>query len=205
MLLASLLLATRGAKASGAPVVLLHGCCVSGAQGQADVKPLADRITAGGYTVYSLALPSATDATKNAQYAASFISANHLGQVHLVGYSMGGLSVRYMVKNLGVQALSVQLIDSPNNGDFIGCLNSASMCANGSFLKALNAGDDTPGAARYQQLIDTDPGLYHSSYVLDGGVCLTPITGTHLSLPASSDVAKKVVAFLNGTCLGSWR
>lgn len=189
------------ARASMPPVVLVHGCCGGTPSDMAD---LATRFTAAGYPVYNLQMPSNYDATANGKAIKTFVDG--LGvPVHLVAFSMGGLEARYYVKSLGggPKVLDLTLIDTPNNGDFWGCFVSQSMCQSGSFIKALNAGDDTPGATRYIQLIDTDSG--HSNYVLDGGVCLVPVSGEHNSLPHQLDVFSKALAGVQGSCPGTLR
>lgn len=198
MVLLGVVFTPHSTRAASRPIVLLHGCCVGYVSDMADLQ---SRFAAQGYTVYNLTLPTDSDAVANAQYLAQQVSV--LGQVDIVGFSLGGVSARYYAKVLGgsPHVASLSMIDSPNNGDFWGCFVSLSMCQGGSVIRTLNAGDDTPGTTRYQQLIDTDSG--HSTYVLDGGVCLTPVSGVHNTLPHSQDVFNKVLAFVQGTCPGS--
>jgi triacylglycerol lipase len=76
-------------------------------------------------------------------------------KVDLVTHSMGGLSSRYYLKNLGGTAHVDDWVSigGPNNGTSWawGCFTSScvQMRANSSFLNALNSGDPTPGGVNY--------------------------------------------------------
>jgi triacylglycerol esterase/lipase EstA (alpha/beta hydrolase family) len=84
-------------------------------------------------------------------------------KVDLVTHSMGSLSSRYYLKNLGGTAKVDDFVSlaGPNHGTSdaalsapgVGCSNTPVSCNemkyNSSFLTALNSGDETPGAVHY--------------------------------------------------------
>jgi triacylglycerol lipase len=76
-------------------------------------------------------------------------------QVDIVTHSMGGLSSRYYVKNLGgdVKVNDWVSLGGPNHGTDTAnfCVSAActEMRVGSSFLTALNSGDETPGAVSY--------------------------------------------------------
>jgi triacylglycerol lipase len=76
-------------------------------------------------------------------------------QVDLITHSMGGLSSRYYVKNLGgdLKVNDWVSLGGPNHGTDTAnfCISAActEMRIGSSFLTALNSGDETPGAVSY--------------------------------------------------------
>src|SRR6266542_6040827 len=82
-------------------------------------------------------------------------AATGAAKVDIITHSMGGLSSRYYLKNLGGQANVDDWVSlgGPNHGtdtadqcSFTPCLE---MRIGSAFLTALNAGDETPGFPRY--------------------------------------------------------
>lgn len=184
--------------ADSAPVIMVHGCCGGT---PAVFNAMAAQARAAGYTVYAPAMPSDTNPIVNAQALKTFVDGLNAPKVHIVAHSMGGLEARYMIKNLGEGAKVVDLtmIDTPNYGLWLLCfVQGGYMCPGSSFLSQLNAGDDTPGATRYVQLmgqVDTT--------ILDGGVCYAHIAGDHGTLPSQPDVIGKTMTALAGGCPGT--
>lgn len=77
-------------------------------------------------------------------------------KVDIITHSMGGLSTRYYLKNLGGTAFVDEWVSlgGPNHGTVwaAGCFfltPCAQMLPGSSFLNGLNSGDETPGAVSY--------------------------------------------------------
>lgn len=178
------MLAPAGASATvGDPILFVHG--YGGSASQFD--SLKGRFSAAGWTSGQMATVSYGKYTKNEAVASKVSTAvNALlaanpgkSKVDLVSHSMGGLGTRYYVKNLGGAAKVKTFVSlaGPNHGtnvsywcafifDF-GCLQ---MVPGSSFLKALNAGDETPGAVNYATWWSPDDGtiLPPTSTILNG-------------------------------------
>jgi triacylglycerol lipase len=83
-------------------------------------------------------------------------AATGAAKVDIITHSMGGLSSRYYVKNLGGQSTVDDWVSlgGPNHGTSwaYGCFFTSpcnQMIPGSSFLNALNSGDETPGAVHY--------------------------------------------------------
>ena len=83
-------------------------------------------------------------------------AATGAAKVDIIAHSMGSLSSRYYLKNLGGAAVVDEWVSlgGPNHGTTwaYGCFFFSpcnQMLPGSSFLKALNSGDETPGAVRY--------------------------------------------------------
>ena len=141
------------------PIVLVHGLGGSAA----DWSTVLTRLKADGWVDREILAASYSAAASNTLIAAqvrdqidSALAATGWDKVDLVTYSMGGLSSRYYLRNLGGTAKvdAWVSISGPNHGT-----QTASQCAQvpacaeavpgSAFLTALNAGDETPGAVRY--------------------------------------------------------
>lgn len=76
-------------------------------------------------------------------------------KVDLITHSMGALSTRYYIKNLGGESTieSWVSLGGPNHGtttaNFCFEVSCEEMRPNSKFLNELNAGDETPGSVRY--------------------------------------------------------
>jgi triacylglycerol lipase len=83
------------------------------------------------------------------------LAATGAAKVDVITHSMGGLSSRYYVKNLGGDLKVDEWVSlgGPNHGtdtaNFCWDTSCGEMRVGSSFLTALNAGDETPGAVRY--------------------------------------------------------
>lgn len=138
--------------------------------------------------------------------------------VDIVSHSMGGLSSRWYAKFLGGSpsggsALVAHYISlgSPQYGIWAACFmpqtNGGQMCPSSSFLRQLNSGDDTVGAAAYTTIYSTSDGYVPtSSSRLDGGACFVQdSTVTHDGLLTNATVFAQIVSALGGTCPGVFK
>ena len=191
------------------PVVLVHGFTGT----PASMATLASSFQAQGRQTFSIDYDTENNIT-NASQLASFITSvktqTGAAQVDLVVHSMGGLSSRYYLKNLGGQANVAQFVSlgSPHYGVISACLLftnfGGQMCPSSSFLKSLNSGDDTPGSLLYTTIYSTsDSTVPTSSSRLDGGACFKQVSGvSHSGLTTDATVFTHVLAAVDGTCPG---
>src|SRR5215208_116177 len=99
---------------------------------------------------YNYSQSNATTASQIATKVDSILKATCATKVDLISHSMGGLSTRYYVKNLGGGAKVDEWVSlgGPNHGTDTAnfCFSTAcsEMRVGSSFLNALNAGDETP-------------------------------------------------------------
>lgn len=187
------------------PVVLVHGFLGSGLS----MEKMRQRFQAAGYSAYAPTLLT-SDNIANAYQLEAFIEGWVLPtnpgatKVHLVSFSMGGLSTRYLIKSgRAPQVASLTQIAAPNYGyqppSGIGpCqlpdIAGGQMCPTSSFIAQLNAGDDTPGTIPYASAQSGDDTPDNS--VLDGGACRAyPLTNTpHAQLPDDDTIIAWVLA-----------
>jgi triacylglycerol lipase len=191
------------------PVVLVHGFTGS----PSSMATLASNFQAQGRQAFAIDYNSENNIT-NANQLASFINSvkaqTGAAQVDLVVHSMGGLSSRYYLKNLGGQANVAQFVSlgSPHYGQAAACFLPTSfggqMCPFSSFLSQLNSGDDTPGSLLYTTIYSTSDGLVPtSSSRLDGGACFRQVSGvSHSGLTTNSAVFADVLLAVDGVCPG---
>jgi triacylglycerol lipase len=99
---------------------------------------------------YNYSQSNATTASQIATKVDSILKATCATKVDLISHSMGGLSTRYYVKNLGGGAKvdDFASLGGPNHGTDTAnfCFSTAcsEMRVGSSFLNALNSGDETP-------------------------------------------------------------
>ncbi|MFN2483510.1 MAG: lipase family alpha/beta hydrolase, partial [Candidatus Limnocylindria bacterium] len=130
-----------------------------------------------GREVVALALPG-QDNIANARFVRDYIaSRTEWTTVDVVGHSMGGLSLRYYLRNLGGTKVQAYVsLGTPQYGVWGACLlpqsNGGQMCPSSSFLTNLNSGDDTRGGFAYATIYSTgDEIVPYSRSKLDGGAC----------------------------------
>ena len=190
------------------PVLLVHGY-------RGDPSTFGDmiaRFAAQGRTAVAIDLPS-EDNVVNANAIRDFIAAKGWARVDIVGHSMGGLSSRQFVKFVASQAVvdSYVSMGTPQYGIWSACLlpvrYGGQMCPTSSFIRTLNTGDDTPGAASWTTIYSTsDVYVPNTSSRLDGGACHVRVSGVgHNSLDNDAGVFAHVLAAVDGVCTGTFR
>lgn len=125
-------------------------------------------------------------------------------KVDIVAHSMGSLSTRYYIRNLGGDAKVDAWVSlgGPNHGtstaNDCGLTPCLEMRQNSSFLAALNAGDETPGTVRYATWwTPADQTVLPTSSVLLTGASNTQTAPIgHLNLVSDLTVFTQVKAFI---------
>lgn len=151
------------------PVVFVHGFSdvKSDLFGKSNFVPLIDYLVSQGWSRDRLYTIQYSDAfgsnVRNANELNDFVN-NVLAQtgsqkVDLVAHSMGGLSTRYYIKNLGGadKVGSLVTLGSPHYGAPLAYLvnytaGGQEMIPGSAFLQALNSGDLTPGSVNYTSI-----------------------------------------------------
>jgi triacylglycerol lipase len=104
---------------------------------------------------YNTSQSNATTAQQIRTKVDSILLATGATKVDVITHSMGGMSSRYYAKNLGGDAKIDAWVSlgGPNHGTTwaYGCITTScvEMRPGSTFLKSLNATDETPGAPRY--------------------------------------------------------
>jgi triacylglycerol lipase len=171
------------------PVIFVHGW-----HGTASTwTTMINRFKADGYTAaelynftYSSDQSNATTAKLLATKVDSVLAATGATRVDIVSHSMGGLSTRYYSKNLGGGGKIDAWVSlgGPNHGTqtAYACFTTAcqEMYPGSTFLKNLNATDETPGTPRYatwwspcDEVINPDSSVPLSGAVNTQTTCLT--------------------------------
>jgi triacylglycerol lipase len=135
------------------PILFVHGWNSSGSTW----TTMISRFQADGWSTpelnnwsYNYSQSNATTASQIATKVDSILKATCATKVDLISHSMGGLSTRYYVKNLGGGAKvdDFASLGGPNHGTDTAnfCFSTAcsEMRVGSSFLNALNSGDETP-------------------------------------------------------------
>lgn len=194
------------------PVVLVHGFTGS----PSSMATLKANFEAQGRQAFSIDYSTENNVT-NASQLASFVTSvkaqTGAEKVDLVVHSMGGLSSRYYLKNLGGTAHVSEFVSlgSPHYGVYSACLLPTSlggqMCPWSSFLSSLNSGDDTPGTPFYTTIYSTGDGTVpNSSSRLDGGACFKQVSGvSHSGLTTNAGVFTNVLSAVDGVCPGTFQ
>src|SRR3954449_10009140 len=152
LVLAIVALAPAAASAHD-PILFVHGWNSSGSTW----NTMISRFAADGWTTaelnnwsYNYNQSNATTASQIATKVNQILKATCATKVDLISHSMGGLSTRYYVKNLGGGAKVDDYVSlgGPNHGTDTAnfCFSTAcsEMRIGSSFLTALNSGDETP-------------------------------------------------------------
>ncbi len=202
------LLAVPATASAVEPIVFVHGWNSSGSTW----NTMASRFAANGYTAAQLNKWSYTTSQSNvttAQQLANEVqrvrSATGAAKVDIVSHSMGGLSSRYYLKNLGGQASVDEWVSiaGPNHGTNFANLCFQTSCyemrAGSTFLTALNSGDETPGdVVRYgtwwspcDEVINPD-----TSTILSGATNTQTACLSHSGIKDSATTYSQVANFV---------
>ncbi|MBF6210999.1 lipase [Nocardia puris] len=178
-------------------------------------QPMAEMLRRAGYTPIVLDLEGFDLAAEAPVIGAAVAAAraDHPGvPVSLVTHSIGSVSARYYLRNLGgTESVATYVsIGAPQYGSPGACGQpvGAEVCPGTDFMAALNEGDDTPGDTAYYSIRSERE---WTTGDLDGGQCrLTPFAtlgngGLDHSLePVLPVVWEQVRAALNGDCAGEF-
>lgn len=168
------------------PVVFVHGFFDSKSElfGKSNFTAIINHLVQNGWDQDELFVIQYSDVTgsniPNAYELEAFID-NVLSQtgkdkVDIVAHSMGGLSSRYYIQNLGGHEKVGALITlgSPHKGTPLAYLVSwtgggAEMVSDSTFLQNLNSGDITPGSVQYTSIYTyLDEMVPYANSQLDG-------------------------------------
>ncbi|WP_406462358.1 triacylglycerol lipase [Streptomyces sp. NBC_01622] len=187
LLLSLSLASTPAHAASHDPIVFVHGLSGS-ASGWDDW--VAD-FEADGYSSselfawsYDWTQSNVTTASQLATEVKSVLAQTGASKVDIVGHSMGTLSSRYFLKNLGGTSYVDHFVSvaGVNHGTSIASLcgwlytSCKEMQTGSSFLTALNSDDETPGSVSY------------AAYWSDCDEAINPDTSAELSGATNVDV-----------------
>ena len=203
--------APEGASAQAAqdPILFVHGWNSSASAW----NTMIDRFVAAGVPrnrmlaiTYNSNQSNATIANQVRDAAASLRASTGAARVDIVTHSMGGLSSRYYLKNLGGAALVDDWVSlgGPNHGTntayacYVFSAGCRDMIPGSSFLNSLNATDETPGAVNYgtfwsscDEVINPDSSVLLSGATNTGVGCLG-----HSELRTDAGVFNQVRAFV---------
>lgn len=178
--------------------VLVHGWDAGTDLGPLSWTPAVPMFNAAGFSTVVVNLPGIDNAVNAAAIRDVINALPADARVHLVGHSMGGISARYYLKNLGgaSRVSTYVAIDAPHYGSPKAWLLCWQIIPNSPFLRALNAPDATPGSLPYIQLTveygQLLPGVYYA-----------PLSGvTHRSAVADPATIALVIRTLQGDLTG---
>jgi triacylglycerol lipase len=146
------------------PVVLVHGTFGDSSNWALDRA----KLQADGYCTFALdyGTRATGEISASAKQLATFVdkvlAQTGASRVDIVGHSQGGMMPRYYVKNLGGAAKVDDLVGlAPSNHGTTNplapyggatCPACVEQAAGSPFIRALNAGDETPGDVSYTQI-----------------------------------------------------
>jgi triacylglycerol lipase len=206
-LVVSLAVALPSNAAAHDPILFVHGWNSN----SSTWTTMVNRFAADGWTAaelnnwsYNTSQSNATTASQIQTKVDQILAATGAAKVDLISHSMGGLSTRYYVKNLGGTAKVDDFVSlaGPNHGTntafFCFTTSCTQMRPGSSFLNALNSGDETPGAVDYgtwwspcDEVINPD-----SSVLLAGAVNTQTACLSHSGVKDSATTYTQVREFV---------
>jgi triacylglycerol lipase len=162
------------------PVLLVHGW---GMKCWNTWGVMKYRLKKAGYDVYCIDFSNnigsnVRNARELSQKVDEILKRTGKSKVDLVVHSMGGLSARYYIKNLGgaSKVRDVVELGSPNHGTYLAYTafgfskGAREMLPGSKFLRELNSGDETPGKVKWTSIWSIcDEAMYpKKSPILDG-------------------------------------
>lgn len=165
-------------------------------------------LQAQGYQVYALDLPNngfVSDNRLNAMYIAQFVNSLPPGvEVDIVAHSMGGISSRYFLKDLGGAARVSKYVSvgTPQGGLWSDCLILAQMCPLSPLMLGLNAAPSAPGPTRYFTFGGSNDSYGGLGYTIPGAAACVRDFGDvpHISELDTPAVQALVSQALQGVC-----
>ena len=189
------------------PILFVHGYRESGSLW----STMIGKFEKDGWTkaelnnwTYNTSQSNATTAKEVASKVSEILKSSGATQVDLITHSMGALSTRYYVKNLGGESKVEDWVSlgGPNHGTTLANWCGESSCVEmrpkSTFLNQLNAGDETPGAVRYgtwwspcDEIINP-----HTSVILTGATNTETECISHVALTTNEKVYTQVREFV---------
>jgi triacylglycerol lipase len=206
-LVAAIVLMVPAAAQAHTPILFVHGWSESGSLW----TTMIGRFEKDGWTkaeltnwTYNTSQSNVTTAKEVSTKVSEIKTKTGAAKVDLITHSMGALSTRYYIKNLGGESTieSWVSLGGPNHGTTTANLCSQASCVemrpNSTFLNALNAGDETPGSVRYatwwspcDEIINP-----HESVILTGATNTQTECMTHAALTTNEKVYQQVREFV---------
>jgi triacylglycerol esterase/lipase EstA (alpha/beta hydrolase family) len=189
------------------PILFVHGYTESGSLW----NTMIGRLEKDGWTkaslnnwTYNTSQSNVTTAKEVATKVTEILKASGASKINLITHSMGALSTRYYIKNLGGESKVEDWVSlgGPNHGTSTAnwCFQASctEMRANSTFLNQLNAGDETPGAVHYgtwwspcDEIINP-----HTSVILTGASNTEAECVSHVALTTNEKVYTQVREFV---------
>ena len=153
---------------------------------------------------YNTSQSNKVDAEEVKSKVESLLKTTGATKVDIIAHSMGSLNSRYYIKNLGGESKVDDWVSlsGPNHGtetaNFCFSTSCVEMRVGSTFLKELNATDETPGAVNYgtwwspcDEIINPD-----ESVILSGASNHKTACMTHTALTTDETVYKEVREFV---------
>jgi triacylglycerol lipase len=207
-LIAALALIVPAAAAQAhSPILFVHGYKESGSLW----TTMIGRFEKDGWSkaelnnwTYNTAQSNAITAKEVATKVSEIKTKTGAAKVDLITHSMGGLSTRYYIKNLGGESTIETWVSlgGPNHGTTTANLCPETSCVemrpSSTFLNALNSGDETPGPTKYgtwwspcDEIINP-----HTSVILTGATNTETECISHVALTTNEKVYTQVREFV---------